>query len=488
MGGVEVLRFPSEKGAALVDFDGSLYVVKCCQYEPWGPFPDRPREFQILLDLPDQFKSGVEEFWYEGHPYLIRPFDPRPTLDRVTNFGDQMARRVVLSIAKHLLSLHESGVLYRDIRPSNFFFDGTPFDFGNAQNHGPTWLMDPPYEAPEILLYRDATTASEVYSLGVIYQRLRSGVHPFPDDRGTDSAVESYLWSKSLKPTTVLDRMCCFDPSDRPTMSEVVGFLENQGVVLSDAGFRFKDPPEGAPYAMVPLRSSVPHEGHLDLVSSILSAGFRPIVSGQMAGYFDADNPIPRCESLRALAYALDCRGWSPTSCVWAHNPYATEAETRLWFSMAPWDFRIVVSGNPSVKDLIGPVAVDCLFYTPGDFGCRGDSNGTKLRSALRSGDAATVSRMLPQPLADWPWLEYVCSEPRVNHVPVRHLVCIGSSRMYVRPYETPFDTVARYAGGHGWSLTPSGIRVSGREFRLSGFEIEAGLCVLKVDEHTEWT
>jgi WD40 repeat protein len=88
---------------------------------------------------------------------------------------------------------HERGVLHRDLKPSNILFDeqNHPYvsDFGLAKladaatdlTSSVDFLGTPHYVAPEIatLSARNATTASDIYSLGAILYELLSGRPPF---------------------------------------------------------------------------------------------------------------------------------------------------------------------------------------------------------------------------------------------------------------------------------------------------------------------
>ena len=102
---------------------------------------------------------------------------------------------------------HRNLVIHRDIKPANILVtdDGTPklLDFGIAKllAHDddpavPTAtaaglrLLTPEYASPEQVRGEPLTTASDVYSLGVLLFRLLTGAHPYQLDRGRIGDVE----------------------------------------------------------------------------------------------------------------------------------------------------------------------------------------------------------------------------------------------------------------------------------------------------------
>jgi serine/threonine protein kinase len=101
--------------------------------------------------------------------------------------------QLMATLADAVQFAHDRGVLHRDLKPSNILFDerNWPYvsDFGLAKlantdsdlTRSVDFLGTPHYVAPEIATRsaRQATTASDIYSLGAILYELLSGRPPF---------------------------------------------------------------------------------------------------------------------------------------------------------------------------------------------------------------------------------------------------------------------------------------------------------------------
>ncbi len=104
---------------------------------------------------------------------------------------------LIANVADAVQFAHEHGVLHRDIKPGNILFDeeGHTFvsDFGLAKlaenadggfTGSAAMLGTPHYMAPEIAAHglRAATTATDVWSLGVMLYELQAQARPFKSD------------------------------------------------------------------------------------------------------------------------------------------------------------------------------------------------------------------------------------------------------------------------------------------------------------------
>jgi len=119
--------------------------------------------------------------------------------ERTADYAGQWKKiaALIASVADAVQFAHEHGVLHRDIKPGNILFDeeGHAFvsDFGLAKlaenaDGGMTgsaaMLGTPHYMAPEIAAQglRAATTATDVWSLGVVLYELLAQKRPFKSD------------------------------------------------------------------------------------------------------------------------------------------------------------------------------------------------------------------------------------------------------------------------------------------------------------------
>lgn len=171
------------------DFDASVLATRFL------------RERQILATLSHPNIARVLDGGStpEGTPYLVMEFisgKPITAYAAEKNLSIEERIRLFQKICEAVQHAHRNLVIHRDLKPGNVMVadNGEPklLDFGIAKLLGPEllpmelpptetqWrLMTPDYASPEQLRGESLTTATDVYSLGVLLYELLAGERPF---------------------------------------------------------------------------------------------------------------------------------------------------------------------------------------------------------------------------------------------------------------------------------------------------------------------
>jgi serine/threonine-protein kinase len=192
-------------------------------------------ERQILagLDHPNIAKLLDGGTTDEGLPYFVMdyidgvPIDEYADRNRLTVRERLELFRTVCSAVQYA---HQNLVIHRDIKASNILVtsDGVPklLDFGIAKLLKPdqfaqsveytaTWLrpMTPMYASPEQIQGKLVTTASDVYSLGVLLYMLLTGHRPYRmETRSPTEFARAVAEQEPDKPSSVIDRRDATEP------------------------------------------------------------------------------------------------------------------------------------------------------------------------------------------------------------------------------------------------------------------------------------
>jgi hypothetical protein len=184
------------------------------------------------------------------HVYIAYEFVPGRTFREALRAGalaDADAVEACAQVCEGLAHAHRSGILHRDVKPSNILLaEGDRvsvrlLDFGlarmaeaetlTAQGDVPGTLA---YISPERLAGEDATEAADVWAVGVMLWESLAGRHPFWQTSMLDTAraIEAGAPSlATLRPDLpkrlvhLVDRSLSLAPSRRPKAAELAGSL-----------------------------------------------------------------------------------------------------------------------------------------------------------------------------------------------------------------------------------------------------------------------
>jgi eukaryotic-like serine/threonine-protein kinase len=183
------------------------------------------QERQILADLDHPniahlLDGGTTE---GGVPYFVMEYIDGQPLDQYCE-EHQLSLRDKLQLFQAICDAvdyaQRRGVVHRDIKPGNILIstDGVPklLDFGIAkmlhnEADGPKTIaghqvLTPAYASPEQLAGDNATTASDVYSLGVVLYELLTGIRPFnADSTSIQNLARQRFETKPVPPSDTTD-------------------------------------------------------------------------------------------------------------------------------------------------------------------------------------------------------------------------------------------------------------------------------------------
>jgi eukaryotic-like serine/threonine-protein kinase len=186
------------------------------------------RQALAILDHPNIVKlldGGTTE---HGVPYLVMDYVRGTPIDEYCerhrcSIPERLHLFCTICAAVHYA--HQNLIIHRDLKPSNIVVtpEGVPklLDFGIAKLLQPElWshtigltgsemrLMTPAYASPEQLRGEPITTASDVYSLGVLLYELLTGHSPYPAKHQTPLELERAICDLAPeKPSTAIDRI-----------------------------------------------------------------------------------------------------------------------------------------------------------------------------------------------------------------------------------------------------------------------------------------
>ena len=190
------------------------------------------------------FDAGTTE---DGLPYFVMEYVEGVPIDRYCN-ERALAIRERLELFRETCAAvsyaHRHAVIHRDIKPSNILVtnEGRPklLDFGIAKilqpANGAEALMTatgvrpmtPEYASPEQVAGKPLTTASDVYSLGVVLFELLTGRHPYRFESLSPEQIARVITEQEpTKPSTAVARSDGSSKSQIPNPKLLRGDLDN---------------------------------------------------------------------------------------------------------------------------------------------------------------------------------------------------------------------------------------------------------------------
>jgi serine/threonine protein kinase len=155
----------------------------------------------------------------DGIPYLVMELIEGTPIHRYCDehhLGVRERLQLFAQVCAAVQYAHRRLVIHRDIKPSNILVtaEGVPklLDFGIAKIVDPsggsetTLLrpMTPEYASPEQVRGEPITTATDVYSLGVVLYRLLTGRSPYPEKTRTPlEFARAICETEPLRPSAV---------------------------------------------------------------------------------------------------------------------------------------------------------------------------------------------------------------------------------------------------------------------------------------------
>lgn len=184
-------------------------------------------ERQILanLDHPNIARLLDGGTTQDGAPYFVMELIEGESIDQYCDdhklgIGERL--RLFLDVCSAVQFAHQRLIIHRDIKPGNILVtaDGVPklLDFGIAKILDPSAVtgtleptltqfraLTPSYASPEQIKGEPITTASDVYSLGVVLYELLTGHHPYLEAGDTpDKAAQAVCEVEPKKPSSVV--------------------------------------------------------------------------------------------------------------------------------------------------------------------------------------------------------------------------------------------------------------------------------------------
>lgn len=192
------------------------------------------REAEVLSELSHPYLPNVSDYFeFEGFRYLVEDFVEGQTLEERARdslpLPENEVVRWALQICQALQYLHDHGLIYRDLKPSNIMVnedgDVKLIDFGLVRFYTMGKAQDtvimgtPGFAAPEQYGTGQTDPRSDVFSLGALMHHLLTGADPvlqpfvFAPPRQLNSEISEHV-DFSIRKALQMDAALRFESAE----------------------------------------------------------------------------------------------------------------------------------------------------------------------------------------------------------------------------------------------------------------------------------